>query len=151
MCNLVNLGYSRRGWTYEKNVTGGSYCHVLLDRALTSTTWLIIFLHVALYQETIAGSYHSPIWLKMMVREARSNVRSFVPVWVTLGEAWGFQWRTWTTLEWLSRGPLHGWHEQEVVHFFRFFGTLVWTEYWICKEIKKLKKELELLQNTPHG
>jgi hypothetical protein len=39
VCELADLGYEGRSWTFEKHVAGGSFCRVRLDRALATTPW----------------------------------------------------------------------------------------------------------------
>jgi exonuclease III len=44
VCGLHDLGYEGTRWTFEKKVTGGSYCRVRLDRALATPGWCDRFL-----------------------------------------------------------------------------------------------------------
>lgn len=60
VCGLVDLGFEGRRWTYEKNVAGGSYCHVRLDRALACADWSAQFLLVYVR--------HLTRWHRIMVR-----------------------------------------------------------------------------------
>ena len=39
ICGLMDLGFVGNPWTFEKKVSGGSYCRVRLDRALASPSW----------------------------------------------------------------------------------------------------------------
>jgi hypothetical protein len=39
VCELMDLGYTGTAWTFEKKISGGSYCRVWLDRALAIASW----------------------------------------------------------------------------------------------------------------
>jgi hypothetical protein len=64
VCGLQDLGYQGNSWTYEKKVTGGSYCRVRLDRALATSDWCSRYPHAVVQHLTAASTDHCPILLK---------------------------------------------------------------------------------------
>ncbi|XP_073359857.1 uncharacterized protein [Aegilops tauschii subsp. strangulata] len=64
VCMLMDLGYQGRPWTFEKRVTGGSFCRVRLDRALASASWTARYPLATLYHLDGATSDHGPILLR---------------------------------------------------------------------------------------
>jgi hypothetical protein len=70
---LSDLGYEGRRWTYEKKVSGGSYCRVRLDRALASAEWRSRFPLATVENMAAASSNHGPILLRW---EPKEDVRA---------------------------------------------------------------------------
>ena len=64
VCGLYDLGFEGRRWTFEKKVTGGSYCRVRLDRALATPVWNSLFLSAMVRNLAAAASDHGPILLR---------------------------------------------------------------------------------------
>lgn len=64
VCGLYDLGYEGRSWTFEKQVAGGSYCRVRLDRALATPTWSERFPLAKVRHLNAAASDHVPILLQ---------------------------------------------------------------------------------------
>lgn len=64
VCGLHDLGYEGRSWTFEKKVSGGSYCKVRLDRALATADWSSRFSATTLTHLSAAASDHIPIQLQ---------------------------------------------------------------------------------------
>ena len=64
VCGLYDLGYEGRDWTFEKKVSGGSFCRVRLDRALATSDWCSRFPLAQLTHLTAAASDHDPILLR---------------------------------------------------------------------------------------
>jgi hypothetical protein len=73
VCGLSDLGYEGRRWTYEKKVSGGSYCRVRLDRALASAEWRSRFPLATVENMAAASSDHGPILLRW---EPKEDVRA---------------------------------------------------------------------------
>ena len=63
VCGLTDIGFSGRCWTFEKKVSGGSYCRVRLDRALMSGDWYLRFLGAVVHHLVAVASDHGPILL----------------------------------------------------------------------------------------
>jgi hypothetical protein len=63
VCELNDLGFEGRTWTFEKKVVGESYCRVLLDRALATAKWCTRFPSATVRHHSAAASDHSPIVL----------------------------------------------------------------------------------------
>jgi endonuclease/exonuclease/phosphatase family metal-dependent hydrolase len=63
VCELNNLGFEGRAWTFEKKVAGGSYCRVRLDRALATGEWCTWFPSATVRHHSAGASDHSPIVL----------------------------------------------------------------------------------------
>jgi hypothetical protein len=61
VCGLADLGFEGRNWTYEKKVTGGSYCRVRLDRALATADWSERYPLAVVRHLTVAASDHAMI------------------------------------------------------------------------------------------
>jgi hypothetical protein len=74
ICNLVDVGYEGRFWTYEKRVVGESCCRVRLDRALATAPWSERFPLATVSHLTGVASDHGPILLRW--REFTSQRRS---------------------------------------------------------------------------
>jgi endonuclease/exonuclease/phosphatase family metal-dependent hydrolase len=75
VCGLCDLGYRGVAWTFEKKVSGGSFCRTRLDRALASPEWCARFPTVEVqHLEVFASSDHLPILLRWFLAE-RSNRR----------------------------------------------------------------------------
>jgi hypothetical protein len=73
VCGLCDLGYKGVPWTFEKRVTGGSFCRTRLDRALASPSWCSRFPEAELHHlSDFVTSDHLPILLS---REARGQGR----------------------------------------------------------------------------
>ena len=64
VCGLYDLGYEGRDWTFEKKVSGGSFCRVRLDRVLATSDWCSRFPLAQLTHLTAAASDHDPILLR---------------------------------------------------------------------------------------
>ena len=60
---LVDLGFEGRKWTYEKKVTGGSFCRVRLDRVLAIADWTVCYPLARVRHHSTAASDHGPITL----------------------------------------------------------------------------------------
>jgi hypothetical protein len=66
ICELLDLGFEGNPWTFEKRVTGGSFCRVQLDRALVTASWCSRFPLVVLKHLTGVASDHSSIFLRFV-------------------------------------------------------------------------------------
>jgi hypothetical protein len=64
VCNLADLGYEGRAWTYEKRIAGGSFCRVCLDRAVATPSWSELFPLATVLHLTGASSDHGLIFLR---------------------------------------------------------------------------------------
>jgi endonuclease/exonuclease/phosphatase family metal-dependent hydrolase len=71
VCRLHDLGYEGRSWTFEKKVSGGSYCRVRLDRVLASTDWSSRFPAAQLTHLSAVVSDHILIQLQWNRRTAQ--------------------------------------------------------------------------------
>ncbi|XP_073357859.1 uncharacterized protein [Aegilops tauschii subsp. strangulata] len=77
-CGLSNIGYSRKSWTFEKRVTGGTYTRVRLDRGVANPAWSIAFPGAELRHLTTAASDHVPLLLHYSdVHACRRGSRPF--------------------------------------------------------------------------
>jgi hypothetical protein len=77
-CQLRDLGFSGNPWTFEKKVTGGTYCRVRLDRALATADWCARYPMAQVQHLSAAASDHSPIMLQYEQRvEQRRTPRLF--------------------------------------------------------------------------
>ncbi|XP_071685015.1 uncharacterized protein [Lolium perenne] len=74
VCELADLGYEGRSWTYEKRVVGGSFCRVRLDRALATTPWSARFPLARVSHLTGGTSDHGPILLWWRETEKQQRV-----------------------------------------------------------------------------
>jgi hypothetical protein len=74
VCELADLGYEGRSWTFEKKVAGGVFCRVRLDRALATVPWSARFPMATVTHLTGVTSDHGPILLRW--RETTSQRRS---------------------------------------------------------------------------
>jgi hypothetical protein len=79
VCGLCDLGYRGVPWTFEKKVTGGSFCRTRLDHALALPSWSARFLGAEVqHLASIATSDHLPILLRREpVRVGGSAKRPF--------------------------------------------------------------------------
>jgi hypothetical protein len=64
VCELADLGYEGRSWTFEKRVAGGAFCRVRLDRALATVPWSTRFPLASVTHLTGVTSDHGPILLR---------------------------------------------------------------------------------------
>lgn len=64
VCELADLGFEGRWWTYEKCVVGGSFCRVRLDRDLATAAWSGLFPLARVSHLTGVASDHCPIMLR---------------------------------------------------------------------------------------
>ena len=63
VCGFCDLGFEGRNWTFQKRVTGGSFCRVRLDRGLAMGDWCSCFPNASVRHLTAAASDHQPILL----------------------------------------------------------------------------------------
>jgi endonuclease/exonuclease/phosphatase family metal-dependent hydrolase len=71
VCGLCDLGYEGHSWTFEKKVSGGSFCWVRLDRALASPEWSSNFLLARVRNLSASASDHGPVLLTWKEEEKR--------------------------------------------------------------------------------
>jgi endonuclease/exonuclease/phosphatase family metal-dependent hydrolase len=74
VCGLSDLGYTGIPWTFEKRVTGGSYCRTRLDRALATPDWSARYpLAEVQHLAAVACSDHIPILLMLEPTQEREK------------------------------------------------------------------------------
>lgn len=149
VCGLADLCFEGRNWTYEKKVTGSSYCRVRLDRALATTEWSEHYPLAVVRHLTAAASDHVPIILSWRQDEPISSKKKkfkYEMMWEThddfsstLAEVW--EGPELTSLQDLQRklGDVSG-------HLQRWERT---TFVSIRRELRKLNAEQERLQSDP--
>jgi hypothetical protein len=77
VCGLCDLGYRGVGWTFEKKVSGSSFCRTRLDRALASPSWCARYPAAKIqHLAAVATSDHLPILLR---REQMRGTRGKKP------------------------------------------------------------------------
>jgi hypothetical protein len=64
VCGLMDLGYTGTAWTFEKKLTGGTYCRVRLDRGLATLSWAERFPLATVNHLNATASDHSAILLR---------------------------------------------------------------------------------------
>jgi endonuclease/exonuclease/phosphatase family metal-dependent hydrolase len=64
VCGLMDLGYTGTAWTFQKKVTGRTYCRVRLDRGLATLSWAERFPLATVNHLNVAVSDHSAILLR---------------------------------------------------------------------------------------
>jgi hypothetical protein len=64
-CNLHDLGYNGRPWTYDNKQEGRNNIRVRLDRAVTRPDWYNLFPNNQLVHLTSSRSDHCPILLSL--------------------------------------------------------------------------------------
>jgi hypothetical protein len=64
VCELADLGFEGNSWTFEKQVVGGQFCRVRLDRALATASWRGRFPIANVRHPTASTSDHCPILLR---------------------------------------------------------------------------------------
>jgi hypothetical protein len=153
VCGLRDLGFTGRSWTYEKKVTGGSYCRVRLDRALASAEWCSRF-PLATEENLVAiSSDHGPILLRwdpkldMRMRRGRKSSFKYELMWETHADFSSMMSQTWQkegdarSLPELQQKLSHvaeelqGWGRSTFGH--------------VTMELRQLRGELEKMQGDP--
>lgn len=71
VCELYDLGFQGRSWTFEKKIVGGGFCRVRLDRALAMADWCNCFPSAYVSHLTAAASDHEPILLRWANQDGR--------------------------------------------------------------------------------
>jgi hypothetical protein len=77
---LCDLGFIGDPWTFEKNVCGGTYTRVRLNRVLASSSWWTKFPFASVKHLTFAKSNHLPLLLRRTLpdaHQAEQRARSF--------------------------------------------------------------------------
>jgi hypothetical protein len=80
VCELADLGFEGRSWTFEKKVAGGTFCRVRLDRALATASWSSMFPPASVTNLTGVTSDHGPIllrWYETASQRRDTNDRIF--------------------------------------------------------------------------
>jgi hypothetical protein len=151
VCNLLDLGYKGHFWTWEKKVTGGTYTRVRLDRALGSAEWRAQFPLACVQHVDMATSDHSALSIQLSedVPASRGMQRLFRYEMM------------WERHDELKPTVAAGWSgdqggnsvnmvREKIDDLARNLGRWgVDTFGSVRKEIRGLKKELELLRNLP--
>jgi hypothetical protein len=75
ICGLMDLGYTSTTWTFEKKVTGRTYCRVRLDRGLATPSWAECFPPAMVNHLNVAASDHSAILLRHVPEEVTPPVQ----------------------------------------------------------------------------
>ena len=150
VCALANIGYHEKPWTYEKKTSGGGYCRVHLDRALANSDWSTLFPHARFIHETGASSDHCPIRLQLEPVQVTQRVQKifvYECYWerhdtfgVSLEAMWSGSPVSQSAMQ-LSKNL-----EDLSVSLQQWSGANIGT---VSRRIKKLKKELAVMQNDP--
>jgi endonuclease/exonuclease/phosphatase family metal-dependent hydrolase len=153
VCGLRDLGFTGRSWTYEKKVTGGSYCRVRLDRALASAEWCSRFPLATVENLAATSSDHGPILLRwdpkldMRTRRGRRSSFKYELMWETHTDFSSMMSQTWQkegdarSLPELQQKLSHvaeelqGWGRSTFGH--------------VTMELRQLRGELEKMQGDP--
>jgi hypothetical protein len=151
VCELNDLSFEGRAWTFEKKVAGGSYCRVRLDRALATAEWCTQFPSVIVKHHSAAASNHSLIVLSWQqeTTQVRNKKKHF---------RYGVMWEdhvefkqslTDSRNENRGAGNLHDFQQklkQVSGHLVRWdratFGN-------VRRELQALKMELDRMQSHP--
>jgi hypothetical protein len=151
VCGFQDLGFVDRTWTYEKKVSGGSWCRVRLDRALATTEWCARFPWAELQHLTSAASDHGPILLRWRhtqeQRRRKTKAFKYEMMWerheefaAMFTQSWQQRWKARTLKEMVEKltavaGKLSAWGAGSFGH--------------VGKELKRLRAELEEIQSDP--
>lgn len=153
VCGLYDLGYEGRSWTFEKRITGGSYCRVRLDRALATPDWSARYPMVTVSNMAAAASDHGPIVLQWRHetgnRRSRKNKKRFhyELMWETHEDFSPWLSELWQGDKALTLNELHQ----------KLASTAGRLDNWgrttfgqVRLELNNLKVELDKLQADPH-
>jgi hypothetical protein len=80
VCELADLGFEGRGWTFEKKVVGGSFCRVRLDRAMATASWSTRYPMATVTNLTGITLDHGPIllrWRESAQKRRATNEKKF--------------------------------------------------------------------------
>lgn len=151
VCSLEDIGFIGRNWTFEKKVSGGSFCRVRLDRALVSAEWNSRFPLALLTHHAAAASDHGPIllvWRKEPQRQRSKRRFRYEVMWEShdtfssaLADSWQQDSEASSVLDLHHKlqgvaNPLGSWERSSFSH--------------VRRELKCLKEKLERLQLDPH-
>ncbi|KAE8785881.1 hypothetical protein D1007_40398 [Hordeum vulgare] len=75
VCGIAYLGYRGLNWTWEKNVSGGHFCRVRLDRAMASPCWSALFPFATVEHLIAAKSDHNPILLETELVDSSARAK----------------------------------------------------------------------------
>jgi hypothetical protein len=151
-CQLCDIGYRGLDWTFERRVQGNAYCRVRLDRVLASSEWCNRFPFATVTHLTAVKSDHSPILLLNEMEAGNQRIALAKP----------FRYEVmWERHDELKPTVAAGWSgdqggnsvnmvREKIDDLARNLGRWgVDTFGSVRKEIRGLKKELELLRNLP--
>jgi hypothetical protein len=150
VCGLKDIGFTGRKWTYEKKVSGGSFCCVRLDRALVSAEWNSRFPLASVSHHAVAASDHGPILLVWSRETQRLRKRRFryEVMWEshetfssTIADSWQQDSEASSVYELHHKlqgvaNQLGSWEKSSFGH--------------VRRELKSLKEKLERMQLDPH-
>jgi hypothetical protein len=152
VCGLSDLGFTGINWTFEKKVTGGTYCRVRLDRALASPCWCARYpLAEVCHLSASATSDHIPILLKLEptqhAEQRTQPLFRFETMWETHSEFKPMLEHVWTEGEKCS--SMHGLQEKlaSLSSSLSTWGSSTFGH--VRKEIRQLKQELEQFRADP--
>ena len=154
VCGLFDLGFTGRSWTFEKQVAGGSFCRVRLDRALASPDLSAIYPDAVVENQRAAASDHGPILLRWRQdscrhKRARKKLFRYEVMWETHEEfAWSMA-HMWQQQE--KATTLHGLHDKlmTVAKGLTGWGRTIFGH--VSLELKKLKEEWKNSKLSPRG